>query len=304
MGKKPDYVLYESGTDIPIVIIEAKKLGEDLEKGMDQAIENYAKPLQVPLVFVFNETFVLTKHILQGRPLKIDGEELRDFINQITSLRFVNEGAEILSTPKGINFTRDELTDIFKSVNNSLRKEGLREGYERFSAFSEILFLKLMDEYETIADHSGVPRRLEDRLLWRNFTVKYHNDNSSLLDFVADTVWKKLRDLYGDIFNTPFSIKKASTLKSIIDLINPINLTSTDTDIKGDAFEYFLKTVTNGNKDLGEYFTPRHIVRTMVSMVKRNMAKKFMILFAELGVFYWRPLNIYLAEPIRVILIY
>ncbi|MCC8399470.1 MAG: hypothetical protein LN563_02710, partial [Rickettsia endosymbiont of Platyusa sonomae] len=109
MGNNPDYILYESGTDIPIAVIEAKKPGEYLDKGMNQAIEKYAKPLQIPLVFVFNETFVFARHTLQSRPLKIDGEELQDFVDQFTSLRFINEGAEILSTPKGINFTRDEL---------------------------------------------------------------------------------------------------------------------------------------------------------------------------------------------------
>jgi hypothetical protein len=55
--------------------------------------------------------------------LKIDGEELQDFIDQLTSLRFVREGAEILSAPKGINFTREDLLDIFKRTNKLLRKE-------------------------------------------------------------------------------------------------------------------------------------------------------------------------------------
>lgn len=77
-----------------------------------------------------------------------------------------------------------------------------------------------------------------------------------------------MRRQYGDIFNTFFSIKKPTTLRSVLNQIDPINLTATDTDVKGDAFEYFLKTVTNGNKDLGEYFTPRHIARTMVNLVK------------------------------------
>ncbi len=155
---------------------------------MNQAIEKYAKPLQIPLVFVFNETFVLARHTLQIRPLKIDGEELQDFVDQFTSLRFINEGAEILSTPKGINFTRDELMDTFKSVNNLLRKEGLRDGYERFSAFSEILFLKLIDEYENLTDHVKGIRRLEYRFLWKNFINKYYNDNQALLDFISDSV--------------------------------------------------------------------------------------------------------------------
>lgn len=265
---RPDYVLYEAGTDIPLAIIEAKKPGEDLDKAMEQAVERYAKPIQAPLAFAFNDTFVTARHVLQGRPLKIDGEELQDFIDQLTALRFITDGAEILSAPKGINFTRDELIGIFKSVNKMLRKEGLRDGYERFSAFAEILFLKLIDEFEKLREHKGEARQFEDRHLWTHFVSKYRNDDQAMLDFIGGTVWNKLQGAYGEIFSTQFSIKNAGTLKSIIEAIDPINLTTTDTDVKGDAFEYFLKTVTNGNKDLGEYFTPRHIVRTMVNMVK------------------------------------
>lgn len=267
-GGNPDYVLYETGTNKPIAVIEAKKPGEDLEGAMGQAVERYAKPLQAPLAFAFNDTFVTARHVLQSRPLKIDGEELQDFIDQITALRFLNEGSEILSAPKGINFNRDELIGIFKNVNKLLRKEGLRDGYERFSAFSEILFLKLIDEFEKLSEHKGEERRFDDRFLWSHFIHKFRNDDQGLLDFVSGSVWAKLQKEYGDIFNGSFNIKKAATFKAIIDEIDPINLTATDTDVKGDAFEYFLKTVTNGNKDLGEYFTPRHIVRTMVNMVK------------------------------------
>lgn len=108
---------------------------------------------------------------MQSRPLKIDGEELQDFIDQITALRFLNEGSEILSAPKGINFNRDELIGIFKNVNKLLRKEGLRDGYERFSAFSEILFLKLIDEFEKLSEHKGEERRFDDRFLWSHSSI-------------------------------------------------------------------------------------------------------------------------------------
>ena len=89
-GKRPDYVLYERETDKPVAIIEAKRPGESMDEAMKQAICRYARPLQVPLVFAFNETFVVAHHLMQSRPLKIDGEELQDFVDQITSLRFVN----------------------------------------------------------------------------------------------------------------------------------------------------------------------------------------------------------------------
>jgi len=264
-GNFPDYLLYDS-SGAPIAVIEAKRPGEDLDKAMNQAVERYAEPLQVPLAFAFNDTFVAARYVPNSRPLKIDGEELQDFIDQITALRFVADGPEILSTPKGVNYTRKELLDVFKSTNNILRnKEAKRAGYERLSAFSEILFLKLVDESERLKEYRGTPRTLEPRYCWSEFTKK---KNGTLLEYISDTVWKKLRKEYGDIFLTPFSIKNSSSLEAIIKLIDPINLTTTDTDVKGDAFEYFLKSVTNGNKDLGEYFTPRHIVRTMVHLVK------------------------------------
>jgi type I restriction enzyme M protein len=282
-GKMPDYVLYESGTDVPIGVIEAKRPGKSLDAAMDQCIKRYAEPLKATLAFAFNDTFVYAKHVGQNRVLKIDGEEVLDFIDQLTALRFIYEGAEILSIPKGIKFSRNELISIFKDVNNLLRKEGLRFGYERFSAFAEILFLKLIDEYERLDEAKGIKRRFEEKFCWSHFTkLKRGGD---LLDFLKDSVWKRLQIEYGDIFETFLSIKNGSTLDEIIEKIEPINLTATETDIKGDAFEYFLKSVTNGTKDLGEYFTPRHIVKTMVNLVKPVYGEKIYDPFCGTGGF-------------------
>jgi len=267
-GKRPDYVLYDTDGKIPIGVIEAKRPGEDLNEAMRQAIDLYGKPLGVPLAFAFNDTFVTAKHINQNRPLKIDGEELQDFVDQFMSLRFIKEGAEILSAPKGINFSREDLLAIFKKTNNLLREEGLRDGYERFSVFAEILFLKLIDESERLNEHRGLPRTIEEKFCWSDFTAPNKYTDDELLTFIQDSVWTRLRKKFGDIFNSHLDIRNASTLREIIERIDPINFVATDTDVKGDAFEYFLKSVTHGNKDLGEYFTPRHVVRTMVHMAK------------------------------------
>ncbi|MBU1850150.1 MAG: N-6 DNA methylase, partial [Nanoarchaeota archaeon] len=61
--------------------------------------------------------------------------------------------------------------------------------------------------------------------------------------------------------------KNPKTLKRIVEKLSPLPLIDTDSDIKGDAFEYFLKSVTHGNKDLGEYFTPRHVIDMCVKML-------------------------------------
>ena len=257
-GKRPDYVLYQSKTDKPIAVIEAKRPGSDLDMALKQAID-YANPLSIPLVFACNKNFAIAQHVSQGDPLKIDGEEIQDFIDELTSLRFVEEGAEITSTPLGMNITRDGLIETYEDANNILRKEGLREGFERFSAFSEILFLKFIDESERLRSLIG------EKYCWSEFQ---HLPDHHLLDYIRDTVWKRLQTEFGGIFNNQFAIQKASNLKSIVERISTINLTSIDSDIKGDAFEYFLKSVTNGVKDLGEYFTPRHIVRLIIRILK------------------------------------
>ena len=49
--------------------------------------------------------------------------------------------------------------------------------------------------------------------------------------------------------------------------LNPLDLTDIDEDIKGSAFEYFMEKTTTAANDLGEYFTPRHIVRFMVRLL-------------------------------------
>ena len=80
--------------------------------------------------------------------------------------------------------------------------------------------------------------------------------------------------LYGTDIFTPLQIRDTSILKEIMDKLDPLMLTDVDSDVKGDAFEYFLKASTATKNDLGEYFTPRHIVKTMVRLVNPKMGEK------------------------------
>jgi type I restriction enzyme M protein len=59
-------------------------------------------------------------------------------------------------------------------------------------------------------------------------------------------------------------IQDPQILEKIIDKLSPLSLHNTPTDVKGEAFEYFLKRYNSGKKDLGEYFTPRHVVKLLV----------------------------------------
>ena len=73
--------------------------------------------------------------------------------------------------------------------------------------------------------------------------------------------------------------------KEIMDKLDPLMLTDVDSDVKGDAFEYFLKASTSTKNDLGEYFTPRHIVKTMVRLVNPQIGEKIYDPFCGTGGF-------------------
>ncbi len=265
-GKPPDYTLYQTGSDKPIGIIEAKKPGETLRKALCQAIEKYAKPLGIPIVFASDGSITETHDIRSATTLRIDGDVVTDLVAEQTLLRFIAEGSSI-ETPSEVSLSKQRLIQVFKDANDLLRNEGLREGIERFTEFSNLLFLKLISEIEDEREQRGEARILERRYCWDQFC---HRSAEDMLDYINDTILPRLVNRYnhsGDVFQSKLLINTPSTIKRIVDKLSELTLLNADSDIKGDAFEYFLKnSVTVGN-DLGEYFTPRHIVRLMVELI-------------------------------------
>jgi len=282
--KFPDFVLYEQGTNSAIGVIEAKRPGETLEGALKQAKDRYATPLKAPLIFAYNDTFVETRYLYNDHPLKIDGEDVRQFIDHYTSLRFIHDGSEILSAPEDVQLSRDELIKVFRRQANLLREAGLQGGLDRFGAFSDILFLKLMDERSQLYESTGRDPLLKSHLRWANIKNMKKGDR---LNYVKDVVWPEMNKDYGDIFGKEFPIKSDEIFDDIVTDLSDLNFTSAETDVKGDAFEYFLKNAYQAIKikDLGEYFTPRNIVRTMVSMVAPKYGEKIYDPFCGTGGF-------------------
>jgi len=283
-GKAPDFVLYQSGTNRPIAIIEAKRPDETLTSVLDKTEEKYATPLEAPLIFAYNDTFIATRYLYNKRPLKIDGEDVRQFINHYTALRFVQEGPEILSAPPQLQYSREQLIHIFKEASDLLREAGISAGMERFGAFSDILFLKLMDEVCELKLHAKESPPLPDIIRWSHFKDM---DAIQRYDYLKTFLWKEMNKYYKDIFSETMPIDSPEILDEIVRKLSKLNLLSADTDVKGDAFEYFLKNAYQGVniKDLGEYFTPRNIVRTMVSMVNPRIGEKIYDPFCGTGGF-------------------
>ena len=141
-GNRPDYVLYEGKTDRPIAVVEAKRPGHGLTKAIEQAANGYAAPLDMNIVFASDGSLFQTFDRRSNAPLLLDGEPVVDLLPPKLLLQFANEGP-CLVTPTKVLQTKQELMLIFAEANDLLRKEGLRAGIERFSEFSNFIFLKV-----------------------------------------------------------------------------------------------------------------------------------------------------------------
>ncbi len=271
-GKKPDYVLYRYGTDEPIAVIEAKRKGQSVERALVEAIEKYANPLRVKIVFAIDGSFVKTWHTISRQELKIEGESIHELLSESQILRFLRDGANI-EIPKDIKYSREELIKTFKWANEQLRNEGLR-GLDRFIEFANILFLKLISEIEENKEIEKIEKRvLSKKYCWESF---YKLDAETMMEYINGTVLPYLVESYnhsGEVFQTKLQIQNPQTVKTLVDKFSKLKLLNAESEIKGDAFEYFLRELSAGN-DLGEYFTPRHIVKMMVSLVNPQYGDK------------------------------
>jgi len=272
--KKPDYILYKE--DKLAGIIEAKRGGESLDKALKQATE-YAEMLKAPLVFASNGAYVETYHLTENKPLFINGEKVDRLIKYKEAVEFIKSGKnEIYTFPPELIKSKEDLIRIFKKVNNLLRKANIFAGYDRISEFSSILFLKLISEQEG------------EKSYWNSIKKQ---DDDFLLSYLNGTVIKTLEDKYNGGVFSEINLKKASVMRQIINIVDPLVLSDIKTDIKGDAFEYFLKNMNQADNDLGQYFTPRHIVKAMVHLINPKFKETIYDPFCGTGGFLIEAFN-------------
>ncbi|MEB7954406.1 N-6 DNA methylase [Enterococcus faecalis] len=275
----PDYVLYQNDSDQPLIVLEIKRPGQNLNKAMEQGAK-YAKALDAPIVIVTDGVFVKTQYLRNNQPLMLNEEEIEELITQERALEFVSIGSNKLNTrSKKIISSRSELISIFEEANNLLRNEGIQAGLPRFSEFINILFLKLISELADLGEspHENIPTKYR----WDYF---HEYKGELLLDYINDTVLSFYQQKYNeDSLFEKLTIKNPITLEKIISKLDTLELVDINADIKGDAFEHFLKSYATGENDLGQYFTPRHIIKFMVKMINPNFGEKIFDPFCGTG---------------------
>jgi type I restriction enzyme M protein len=79
----------------------------------------------------------------------------------------------------------------------------------------------------------------------------------------------KEKDMLGDIFAQSLSrFNNPTNLKKLLNLINEIEWTSLDVDIKAAAYEGLLEKYAAEEKGAGQYFTPRVVIRSIIKCIR------------------------------------
>ncbi len=147
---------------------------------------------------------------------------------------------------------------------HTLRNDGI--GFTDYvEQISYLLFLKIADEKGL-----DIPAGFD----WQGLSGK---SGEVLLDHYVDTIRTlgKQPGVIGSVFGEGQNrFTKPVQLKQIIGMIDEIEWTELDIDIKGKVFEELLeRTASEGKKGAGQYFTPRPLIRTIVSCIRPDLTK-------------------------------
>jgi type I restriction enzyme M protein len=228
-------------------LIEAKRDELRLsDKHRAQAL-GYGKECRVPFVAITNGQVFEIWNVTTGLQVTLNGE--RDFCPSKADLSGVL--THFKRRPKSSDLklsahasyrpgvTLHELTNIFKRCHNVIR-DIEKDDEHAFSDFSKLLFLKLLEE-------KSDDEQLDPHGFRLPYTQRFADLSAMHDDAVRASVHQMFNDIqrdakYGEVLKgDKFYIEKSKTYKKIASELEHISLSDSDVDVKGSAFEYFLK---------------------------------------------------------------
>ena len=256
----------------PIFLIEAKRDGTKITaKHKTQALE-YGKGCGVLLVAVTNGRCFELLNTTSKKPLLLNGSAFNripsrsDLISVVlkqlkqdphTSTISISADRSIPYCP---SLPLSKLNHLIKQCHNSIRKIEKNEEHA-FSDFSKFMFLKLLeekwDQERQTPPYSFTFHELADLPSGKGDQIKVAI--KSMIDIIQKST------PYGTVLADPIKLTKDASYQSIVRKISSVSFSDCDLDSKGAAFEYFVRATLKGKK-LGQYFTPRPLVKLMLSL--------------------------------------
>jgi len=287
----PDYQIRIGKT--PVLIIEAKTPNESIDRYITEA-QDYAAVVNRGFVGKNPIKFVLATNGIKTKLVRIDENKVfldldfEDFVDPNEKYKKLKEIISLNSFKKTIIEKKEEvfefrtpvlgeLKGVFKQAHDLIRRKQKIGPKKAFYEFTKLLFIK-MNEDKKIQEKQerGESVSLNDF----KFSV---NAIENIGESWIYTRFQQYRDELEALVNKGEKKRifqkdekinlSPSTIKAIVEMIENFNLQSVEDDINGKVFETFLEAAVRG-KELGQFFTPRSVVKFMVKMsdlrIKRN----------------------------------
>lgn len=119
------------------------------------------------------------------------------------------------------------------------------------------------------APKAGVTAIPRDQFRWSVWAKALSGE--ALVRFVRDEVYPFFGELgqgaaHDFMHGARLTIDEPTVLTQVITLVDGLRLDSADSDTKGDLFEHVLRQIKQAG-ELGQFRTPRHVIRTVVEMI-------------------------------------
>lgn len=293
---KPDYIVSIDG--MPTLVIDAKSPEEKIENwtwqcsayclelnklydhnpvkyyllsnGLSTALYSWDK--EKPLVVLEFSDFVPGNSKLLDLESRISKPRLSDLVGE--------EQNRILEAEHFFDqISMEDLSKLFQEIHRFIWTEEKKTPSAAFTELLKIIFIKVQKDKELHEKFGHKPRvRVGDVVFSKSWIQRQTEQDSP----INDPLFKNLlRTLEKDIshktkkrfFDRSTEINlSARTIEKIVERLEHIDLYSMDEDVHGRMFESFLDATVRG-KELGQYFTPRDIVKLMVELANPRPTK-------------------------------
>lgn len=271
--KEADILVYNDDEwSEPHIIVECKK-PEVSELEFEQAIEQgfaycYATAKTVKFLWV---TSGIKDRYFEVNKEKQDRVSVPDIpqygVTKLSKYKYAKGGVDQNAAEPEVEYgkqkffeletvSEEELTRRFRMAHQSLWAGGELNPSEAFDELDKLIFCKIWDERH--------PRKTGDPYQFQIF-------KESTEEKTTQELYKRILDLYAEgkkrdpeVFKDNIRLN-AAKVRTVVTYLEGINLSKTDLDSKGRAFEAFMGSYFRG--DFGQFFTPRNIVKFIVDVL-------------------------------------
>ena len=259
--READIIVYDdAGRQKPLIVVECKKQDVSelefvraVDQGFSYAVSEGAK-------YVWTTSGIKDEYyeVPTEKPKsRITVPDIPQFgVKKLAAYKYAYEGG---TTKEGQQLlalqivSQDDLTARFKQAHQALWGGGELNPSEAFDELDKLIFCKIWDERKP-----RKPGQPYDFQVYARDTIE--ETNADLLTRVK-ALYEEGRKKDPEVFKDDIRLR-ANKVRAVVGYLQDINLSETDLDSKGRAFETFMGSFFRG--DFGQYFTPRPIVKFIV----------------------------------------